>query len=133
MISLVRNSAVLSRIETTNLKHNNNITLTIVQPKKLTSISSSPEIHNSFSPAIRILHSRAQRRRSSVSSLCSLMKFEDDDLRKLSSQGSVRATDDELHVCLKTKSLAHQHLPIDVNLDDNSCSCSDAKDDILGE
>lgn len=119
MIPFGGESAVLPSVERTGLRQNN-IAFTLVQaPNQLTSISSSPTINNSFSPGIRILQSRSQHRRSSVSSLCSLLKFEDNEFRKLNSRGSSVG---ELRLCLETKQLASKQFECTENLDNSSCS-----------
>lgn len=131
MIPLVGGAAVLPRVVPSSLKQNN-IAVTIVHPpNQLKSITSSTTINSSFSPGFRILQSRTQRRRSSLSSLCSLTKFEDEELRKLNSRGSsIGIVDNELRNCLETKQLISKERidNDDITFEDSPCACSDTKD-----
>jgi len=128
MIPLDSCAAVIPRVETTGIRQNS-IALTINQLKSNTS---SPTNNTSFSPGIRIVQSRTQTRRSSLSSLYSLVKFEEEELVRLNSRGSGVGlfNGQGLRNCLETKQLNTKER-VDSrnrkNTENSSCSSTEYK------
>jgi hypothetical protein len=109
MIPLGDTTAILPRVQGIGVKHTG-ISLTILQTQQLSAVcvASPLHVHKTQSPVLRALHSRSQRRTSSVSSLCSVRKFQrEHDLSRQRSQEELRIVCEpaDSGLCIQKKQL----------------------------